>query len=72
MLAFGEAAVDAVAVRVVRDDEHPPLGGLRGGEAEGEDDRAGQNGAHDQSVRLQAPTRAPIDPKNARKCLRRA
>jgi hypothetical protein len=59
MLAFGEAAVDAVALCVVRDDEHPPLGSLRGGQA-GNEGRAGQNGAHDK-MSVCKPTRALID-----------
>ena len=54
VVAGREAAVDAVAVRVVGDDEHPPLALRRVGGAgqEGRAEEAGQDGPHDDRPEL--------------------
>src|SRR3569833_769017 len=47
ILAIGEAPVDAIAVGVVRDDEHASFAGRVGGSGEErQPDQAGQNGPH--------------------------
>jgi len=53
MLAAGQAPVDPVAVRVVRDDEDVPLRTLRDADREQQAATAGEEGPHDEHDRVE-------------------